>query len=66
MDSKTKLNQYKEEYSRKNYDRIQLVIPKGEKDEIKKFSDKTGESVNAFIYRAIVERIAKLSATITD
>ena len=35
------------------YDRIQLVVPKGKKDIIKAKADEQGESVNAFINRAI-------------
>lgn len=36
-----------------NYDRINLTIPKGKKDEIKAHAESKGESVNAFINRAI-------------
>lgn len=37
------------------YDRINLTVPKGKKDTIKEHADKMGESVNAFINRAIDE-----------
>ena len=40
-----------------NLDRINLVIPKGEKANIKAHADKCGESVNAFIKKAIADRI---------
>ena len=36
-----------------NYDRINLTLPKGKKDEIKAHAESKGESVNAFINRAI-------------
>lgn len=52
-------NEYKTAYNKTAYDRIQLYIPKGERDEIRKQADQLGESLNAFIYRAIVERMQK-------
>ena len=55
------MNDYKADYNRNSYDRISLYIPKGERDEIKKVSDSVGESLNAFIYRAIVERMERLT-----
>ena len=44
-------------YIRNNYDRINLIMPKGDKDRIKQHADQRGESVNAFINRAIAEAI---------
>ena len=43
----------KNRYNEKAYDRINLTIPKGQKEVIKAHADSTGESVNAFILRAI-------------
>ena len=43
----------------KSYDRINLTIPKGQKERIKAHEDSRGESVNAFIFRAISETIDK-------
>lgn len=40
-------------YIDKTYDRINLVVPKGKKDKIKAHAESVGESVNAFINRAI-------------
>ena len=37
----------------KVYDRINLTVPKGRKEEIQAFAAQTGESVNGFINRAI-------------
>lgn len=37
------------------YDRINLTVPKGEKEAIKAHADRQGESVNSFINRAIKE-----------
>lgn len=43
----------------KAYDRINLTVPKGQKDAIKSHADSTGESVNAFIFRAIAEAMER-------
>ena len=43
----------KYKWNKNNYDRIQLTVPKGEKDIIKAHADKKGESLNGFISRAI-------------
>lgn len=42
-------------YMAANYDRINLTVPKGRKEEIQSFAAQTGESVNGFINRAIGE-----------
>ena len=39
----------------KNLDRISIALPKGSKDALKAHAESTGESVNAFIKRAITE-----------
>lgn len=46
-------------YMAANYDRINLTIPKGQRDIIKAHADSQGESVNAFISRAIVETMER-------
>lgn len=40
-------------YMAANYDRINLTVPKGQKETIKAHADSIGESVNGFINRAI-------------
>ena len=40
-------------YIAKSYDRIVLNLPRGERDGIKKAAEAAGESVNAYIKRAI-------------
>ena len=42
-------------YMAANYDRINLTVPKGRKEEIQAFAAQTGESVTGFINRAIGE-----------
>lgn len=46
-------------YVKKNYDRIDLVLPKGQKAEIKDVAAQTGESVNGFVLRIISEALAQ-------
>ena len=43
----------KNKWNKNNYDRIEVVVPKGEKDIIKAHAQTTGESTNEFIKRAI-------------
>ena len=43
----------------KAYDRVNLTVPKGRKEQIKAHAEQHGESVNAFINRAINETIAR-------
>lgn len=49
----------KNKYNEKAYDRINLTVPKGEKDAIREYAESHGESVNGFIYRAITETMKK-------
>lgn len=47
---------YNNEYNSKAYDRINLTVPKGDKETIKAHADEfDGGSVNGFINRAIKE-----------
>lgn len=50
---KSKTYTYNNDFNRENYDRISLMLPKGKKDIIKIKAQENGESVNAFINRAI-------------
>lgn len=49
----------KNRYNEKTYDRINLTVPKGQKESIKVHAEAHGESVNAFIFRAITETIER-------
>ncbi len=42
-------------YMANNYDRINLTVPKGQRDTIKAHAEARGESVNGFINRAIAQ-----------
>ena len=47
-------------YMKNNYDRVNLTLPKGRKEEIIVCAQKHDESLNGFISAAIDERMARL------
>ena len=49
-------------YMKENYDRVNLTMPKGEKDAVKAHAEARGESVNSFINRAIKEAMERDNA----
>lgn len=46
-------------YVKSNYDRINVTMPKGEKEVIQGYAAAHGESVNGFIVRAVRERMER-------
>ena len=46
-------------YNAANYDRVELRLDKGRKDTVKAHAETQGESLNAFINRAINETIER-------
>ena len=52
-------NTYQNEFIKQAYDRINLTVPKGQKEIIKDHAATMGESVNSFIGRAITETIER-------
>lgn len=46
-------------YMKENYDVYQVRMPKGQKEKIKAHAEDRGESVNAFINRAIEETMER-------
>ncbi len=52
----------KNRYNEKAYDRINFVVPKGEKDRIKAAAEKSGESVNSLINRVVKAEVEKIEA----
>jgi uncharacterized protein (DUF1778 family) len=46
-------------YNAKTYDRINFVVPKGHKDDIKAAADTAGESLNGYIANAVDERMKR-------
>lgn len=49
----------KNRYAAKAYDRINLIVKKGQKQVIQAHAEQTGESVNGFINRAIEETMQR-------
>lgn len=49
-------------YNAANYDRVELRVDKGRKDIIKAHAESKGESLNAFINRAIDETMEREQA----
>lgn len=46
-------------YIKNHYDEIKLRVPKGERERIQAHAATKGESVNAFVYRAIKETLER-------
>ena len=46
-------------YVKANYDRMELTVPKGQKDTIKAHAASLGESVNGFVSRVIMEAMER-------
>lgn len=51
--------EYKNKWQQENKERINLVVNKGQKERIKAHADTQGESLNAFINRAITETMER-------
>lgn len=50
---------YQNEFNKRNYDRIEIKVPKGRKAVIKAAATEAGQSVNEFIAKAIDERMER-------
>ena len=63
MGSSTKVSKAQQratnKYIAKAYDRVNLTLPKGRKDEVTAHAEQRGESLNGFIQRAIEETIER-------
>lgn len=46
-------------FRKKSYDRIEITVPKGDREKIVQAASAAGMSVNAFIKEALVEYIAR-------
>ena len=52
-------NESKAKYNAKAYDRINIAVPKGRKDEIQAIAEQRGQSINAYINTIIEEALVK-------
>lgn len=49
-------------YVKNNYDRLELAVPKGEKEAIQQAAKQAGQSVNAYVYEAVKRRMGQEQA----
>ena len=61
-----KFNQfsYQNDFISKNYDRVNLTVPKGKKEKIREAAKAEGKSVNEFINAAIDARMSGTGAPV--
>ena len=59
MAGDNKRSEYRNAWIAEKLDRVNLTMPKGQKDTIKAHAESRGESVNAFINRAITETMER-------
>ena len=59
MTTKKSQRKARKKYITEKLDEIKFRVPKGERDILKQHAEKMGESVNAFIYRAVKETMAR-------
>ena len=59
-EEKTTFNQfaYQNQYNREKYDRVNLTMPKGQKEVVRQQAKKRGQSVNEYINAIIMADIA--------
>lgn len=55
----TRKAKWQNDYIAKVYDRINLTVPKGQKEVIQEAAQRNGESVNGFIWRLIQAELKK-------
>jgi hypothetical protein len=49
----------KAKYNAKNYDRLAITVRKGQREKIKAYAERNGESINSYINRLIIEDMEK-------
>ena len=54
---KSKDTAYKNDFARAAYDRISVIVPKGDREQIKAAADSAGQSINAYILDAVRQRM---------
>ena len=64
LEAKRKLEQRynkQNEYNRKKYDRVSVMLPAGYRDKVREIATKEGKRLNAYILEAVQEKTKKLS-----
>ena len=51
---------YQNDFNKRHYDRIVIMVPKGKKDELKTFCKEQGFSMNEFIISAVREKLERM------
>lgn len=51
---------YNNDFNKRTYDRINLIVPKGEKERIKVAAERSNESVNALINRVVFAEVERI------
>lgn len=59
MAAENKKSEYRNAWIAEKLDRVNLTMPKGRKDVVKAHAESKGESLNAFINRAITETMER-------
>ena len=59
MTVENKKSEYRNAWIAEKLDRVNLTMPKGRKDTVKAHAEARGESLNAFINRAITETMER-------
>ena len=62
MAGENKKSEYRNAWIAEKLDRVNLTMPKGQKDTLKAHAEAQGESLNAFINRAINETMQRDNA----
>ena len=62
MAGENKKSEYRNAWIAEKLDRVNLTMPKGQKDTIKAHAEAQGENLNAFINRAISETMERDNA----
>ena len=57
-------SEYRNKWISEKLDRVNLTMPKGQKETVKAHAEAQDESLNAFINRAIIETIQRDSAAV--
>ena len=53
------ISKYNNDYNARAYDRINLIVPKGDKETIKAWADELGQSVNGYINKLIADDLER-------